>query len=91
MFSGNSRRGYGRLPPEDPDDVANLNTQTSTDACSPNSSTASTPTAPNAPTHLAPEFCDLDLGDDLTDDSDYGEFSLSLSFLIIVILIYFPF
>lgn len=67
----NSKRGYGRLPHEDPDD--NHNTQTAT---SPNStaanSTVSTPSEPPV-NHLTTDLFDFELTDEFSDDSEYGE------------------
>jgi hypothetical protein len=68
----NSKRGYGRLAHDDPDD--NHNTQK---AASPNStaanSAASTPSEPPV-NHLTTDLFDFELTDEFSDDSEYGEF-----------------
>ncbi|CAB3365229.1 transcription factor ovo-like homolog lin-48 [Cloeon dipterum] len=68
--SNSSKRGYGRLPHEDPDD--NHNTQQAQNSSATNS-TATTPSNPPPVNHLAPELFDFELTDEFSDDSEYDE------------------
>jgi len=72
--TGNSsKRGYGRLPHEDPDDNHNTQKAPSQNSTAANS-TASTPSDPPV-NHLTPDLFDFELTDEFSDDSEYGEYS----------------